>query len=340
MVSKTAFFNKFLVHNPQYVNVKDHNNILKTIIILKPEYQHIKVKFAKYKLMDNPEFFYKAQRLYWILSKFANKCKARFIKIFNNNLDLCGNPLSNPLTLIENQTAYKFSIHDLHKIVISALTNQRQLIPEPIEPKNPYTNLPFSKHNLLILYSILPNKHHLLTVYYKCGFDIVAFHNQNRRLLLEYAIDTLLAPNTSWTDDIIEDIYYMCDCNDIKLHEEFPKDILYTVFRPYLKELYKIRYMFYPGNKLSHWLDCFELYNPYFGLKYIDNNGVTGFDDRHLNFNSLITTFDQNNLMMKHIVVNKYKNNELCITLKPIPNVLYYEPEPDDNVYYDSEDSA
>ena len=340
MTSKTAFFNKFLVANPGYVNVKDYNNILKHIIVTKPENQHIKVKFAKYQLMQNKTYFYKAQRLYFTLFKFVMKCKSKYIKLYNNDTDLCGNVLHNPLVLVENNTAYKFSVHDLQKVVVNALTNQRQLIPEPVEPKNPFTNLPFSKHNLLILYSQLTKKHPLFTVFYKCNFDINGFKDQNRRLLLDYAIETMLAPNTSWTEDIIDDIYYLCDNNNIRVHEDLPKDILYSVFRPYLKELYKVRYMFYPGKKLGFWLDCFELYNPYFGMKYIDSKGNIGFDTRHLAFNDIISTFQRDNPIMKHLVSNKYKNNELCITLKPIVGVTYFEPEPDDNIYYNSDEDG
>jgi hypothetical protein len=341
-MSKTAFFNKFLTANPEYVNVKDYNNILKHIIVSKPANQHIKIKFTKYQLMDNKDHFYQAQHSYYVLTKFVNKCKSKYIKQYNCDQDLCGNLLHNPIVLIEHKTAYKFSVNDLQKVVVNALTHQRHLIPEPVEPKNPYTNLPLSKHNLLLLYSRLNKKHHLYTLFYKCNFDVSMFKDNNRRILLEYAIETALAPDSSWNEEFIEDIYYMCDNNNIRVHEDFPKDTLYRVFRPYLKELYKIRYLFYPGKNLSFWLDCFVLYNPYFGMKYIAectftsiygfNIGTFGYDDRHLEFNQIR---EINATRFVHMARDK----ELSITLKPIPNVTYYEPEDDNNVYYDSEDS-
>jgi hypothetical protein len=331
-MNKTAFFNKFLHHDPQYVNVKDYGNILKTIIILKPTHQHIKVKFAKYKLMDNPEFFYKAQRLYAVLYKFVCKVKARkYIKQYNNDgLDLCGAPLQNPITLVEGKTAYQFSTKDLQKVVVNALTHHKHLIPEPLEAKNPYTNVPFSKHNLMQIYAFTNKKHPLFTSYYKCNFDIFAFHNQNRRLLLEYAIDGL---DFNWTEDMIDDIYYICDNNNIKVHSDFPPDVLYRVFKPYLKLLYKVRYMFHPGKQLSFWLDCFELYNPYFGMKYIDNRGHIGFDDRHLEFDFISSTFTGcDDKVFRQIVENKYKTGLLSISLQPLSGVTYFEPE--ENVEY------
>lgn len=333
MTSKTAFFNKFLQHDSQYVNVKDHNNILKTIIILKPAHQHIKVKFAKYKLMEQPEFFYRAQRLYMILYKFVSRIKTRkYIKQYNNEgLDLCGTPVQNPITLVEGKTAYQFSTKDLQKVVVNALTHHKYLIPEPLEPKNPYTNLPFSKHNLMLMYAHIQKKHPLFSVYYKCNFNISVFHNQNRRLLLEYAIDGL---DSNWTEDMIDDIYYICDNNNIKVHSDFPPDILYRVFKPYLKLLYKVRYMFHPGKQLSFWLDCFELYNPYFGMKYIDNRGCIGFDTRHLDFDFISSTFTGcDDKVFRQIVENKYRDNILSISLKPIAYVTYFEPE--ENVDYD-----
>jgi hypothetical protein len=337
MASKTAFFNKFLCASPEYTNVKDYNNVIKHIIVLKLPNTHIKVKFAKYKLMENKAPFYKAQRLFFVLHKFVQRCKAKYIKEYNNNLDLYGNPLhQKPMVLIENKTAYKFSLTDLQKIIINALLNQKHIIPEPLQPRNPYTNLPLSKHNLLIIYCLTLKKHPLFNIFYKCDFNISTFKENNRRILLEYAVDTY---TSEYNEDQIDDIYYICENHNIRVSEDFPKNVLYNIFRPYLKEFYKIQYMFYSSKTLHFWLDCFELYNPYFGMKYTDSNSINYFDTRHLEFNQITAIEHSHNL--KYAIKNKYKNNELCITLNPIKNAKYIiehdeeDEEDDDNENYD-----
>jgi hypothetical protein len=313
MASKTAFFNKFLCASPEYTNVKDYNNVIKHIIVLKLPNTHIKVKFAKYKLMENKTPFYKAQRLLLVLHKFVQYCKARRIKEYNNNLDLYGTLIENPFTLIENKTAYKFSLTDLQKVIINALLNQRYIMPEPMQPKNPYTNLPFSKHNLLLIYCLTPKKHTLFTLFYKCDFDINAFRNYSYKLLLEYAI------NDYTRECSIDDIYCMCEEYHIRLSEDFPEDVLCSVFRPYLKEFYRNQIV--RTTTLERLFFCFDLYNPHFGMKYVDSTGTINFDTRHLEFNQVTAMFNSSNL--KYAIENKYKDNELCITLKPLPGVTY-----------------
>ncbi len=334
MASKTAFFNKFLCSNPDYVPVKDYNNVLKHIIVMKPPNSHIKIKFAKYRLMEQPAHFYRAQRAYHILYKFVQHCKAKYIKYYNNDQDLCGNPLRNPLTLVEHKTAYKFSIQDLQKVIINALLNQNHLVPDPVHPKNPYTNLPFSKHNLLIIYAFTPKRHPLFNIFYNSNFDINTIKDNNRRTLVEYAINTY---TQEYNEDCIDDIYYMCV--NIRLHDEFPKDVLYRVFRPYLKELYKAQYLYCrsaQSGTLGVWLNCFELYNPYFGMKYIDKSGCVKYDDRHLEF-SQITGVDANRFI--YIANQKY----IDIPLSPIADATYYDNDDIDNIDdidYDSDNNS
>lgn len=348
MASKTAFFNKFLYANPDYVPVKDYNNVIKHIIVLKPQYTHIKIKFAKYKLME-PAHFYKAQRLYFVLYKFVQRCKAKYITVFDHNFDLCGNPLQNPLTLIENKTAYKFSIRDLQKVVLRSLTNQKHLFPEPIYPRNPYTNLAFSKHNLLIIYASSREvcSLELFKLFYNSDFNINAFYANNRQTLIEYAINEI-----ECNESTIDDIYYLCSSNNIRVNEDFPYELLFSIFRPYLKIFYKAHYRI--SGLLSQMLKLFELYNPYFGMKYVDykggmagseGSGAVHFDSRHLGFNYVAdackepssdsakgTSFHN----LNHAYANKYKNNELCITLKPIEGAKYII-EDDDEEYDDEE---
>ena len=48
-----SIFNTLLRNDPNFVNVKDKDNILKSILIIKPPNYEIKMKFGKYLLMED-----------------------------------------------------------------------------------------------------------------------------------------------------------------------------------------------------------------------------------------------------------------------------------------------
>ena len=81
------------------------------------------------------------------------------MKVFDSNTDLYFNPLNkypkNQLVkLIINNTIYNFRISNLINMWLDSLTKQENLFCKPIELKNPYTNLPFNKHNLYNIFSL------------------------------------------------------------------------------------------------------------------------------------------------------------------------------------------
>ena len=116
----------------------------------------------------------------------------------------------------------------------------------------------------------------------------------------------------------------MCYTNNIKIHSEFPKDEAYSIFRPYLK-------YYYNKKNVSQLLDCFELYNPFFGMKYQMPNGEFRFDNRHLPFHEITDGIFKpvyNTKMFNKMNTNKYKYKEIyCISLQPIKNAIYVEEE-------------
>ena len=71
-----SIFNTILQNDPNFISVKDQNNILKSIILLKP-IREIKLKFAKYSLTKDKTNFYKAQKLYHILQRFIQRKQPR-----------------------------------------------------------------------------------------------------------------------------------------------------------------------------------------------------------------------------------------------------------------------
>lgn len=326
-----SIFNAILKNN---IYVKDQNNILKSIILLKPNNYEIKLKFGKYLLMENKNFFYKAQQLYYILLRFVQKCKLKKIKKFDIDCDLRLAPFvqSTKIELLEKKQIYPFNIYDLLNIISTSLLNQNNLFTNPQYPKNPYTNLDFSFHNLYNIYVCcleLKIKIPIIITYFcNSGFCLSVFLKKYKSQLSEWSIDTYLSNDT--TDSIVEDMFDMCYIYNIRIHKEFPIQKLFLILRPYLK------YFYHNKNETEKLMDCFTLYNPFFGKKYETTDGTILFDDRHLTFQQIkdgIFKDIWNTKMFNKLNANKYKYNNLyCVSLPPIKNVTYYEEE-----YYEEE---
>jgi hypothetical protein len=329
MHTKTNIFNKILQNNVEYTNVKDQSNILKTTLLVRPEKYENKIKFGKFQLMENKTHFYKAQRLYHILLRFVQFCKNKRAMVFDIDCDFRMIPFepTTKIQFIENRKKYPFNIYDLINILSASLLQQTNMFINPQYPKNPYTNLNFERNNLYNFYIkclTLNIKIPLVVTFFaECEFNIETFLEKHKRMLSELAINTYLSKDVTITETIVEDIYDMCYTNDIKLHSEFPKKEAYAIFRPYLK-------YHYSKKKVSQLLDCFDLYNPYFGRKYRTPDGKNHFDDRHLPFlkikNEVFTAWNTN--VFNRMKSSKYKYKDVyCISLKPIENATYEEEE-------------
>lgn len=340
MHTKSIIFNKILHNNLEYMNVKDQSNILKTLLIIRPENYEMKIKFGKIQLMEDKTHFYKAQRLYHILLRFVQYCKNKRANRFDIDCDLRMTPFD-PITkieLFENRKIYPFNVYDIINIITTSLLQQNHLFISPQYPKNPYTNLEFKRNNLYNFYLKclkLKIKMPIVVTYFaECEFNLQTFMEKHKRTLSEWAINTYLSKDATITENIVEDIYDMCYRNNIKLHSKFPKEAAFAIFRPYLK-------YHYANKSVSQLLDCFELYNPYFGRKYQTADGKTLFDDRHLPFckmkNEFFTAW--NTKMFNRMNASKYKYKDICcISLPPIKNATYFDVEDssyDDDNYDD-----
>ena len=344
MLTRLGIFNTFLKNDPTYIAVKDQNNILKTVLLIRPLNHEIKIKYRKFLIMEDKTQFYRAQRHYHILLRFVQKCKVRKANVFDIDCDLRMAPF-NPTTkieLIENRQIYPFSIHDLITIVKTALLQQNNMFLKPQYPKNPYTNLKFGINNLYNFYiKCLELKLRIPTVityFAECEFNMEIFLEKHKHALSEWAIETYLSKDATITQSLVEDIYDMCYTNNIKIHSEFPKDEAYSIFRPYLK-------YHYSKKNVSALLECFELYNPFFGRKYLISNGKSMFDNRHLSFQEIKDVVFKpiyNTKMFNKMNANKYKYKDIyCISLQPIENAIYITKEDDiediEEIYEDDE---
>jgi len=341
MHTQIAVFNKILKNDPNYINVKDKNNILKTILLLRPDNHETKLKFGKYQLMEDKSFFYKAQRLYHILLRFVKKCKFQKTKVFDIDCDLRMAQFepATKIQLFENNQIYTFNIYDLLNIISTSLLQQTYLFIKPQYPKNPYTNLNFGINNLYNIYiKFLELKIKIPTIvmyFFECEFNIDIFLEKHKNKLSEWAIDTYLSEDATITDNIIEDIFDMCYVNNINLHDEFPKKDLFLIFRPYLK-------CYYTKKHATQLLDCFELYNPFFGRKYQTVDGKIGFDNRHLPFQKIKDCVFKticNTKIFNTLSANKYKYSDVnCISLPPIKDAMYFIEDNPNDVEYDIDD--
>ena len=139
----------------------------------------------------------KKNRLQYFLKLYLWK------KAVNSNIeqDLFMNELTNfkdkfIVSVLEQKTIYKFRISDIVNLWYLALTKTEQLFVVPLNVKNPYTNMEFSKSALYNIYFkllesgfIIPN---LITSYVKYNLDIKMFTIRNYPELKELAILTFI----------------------------------------------------------------------------------------------------------------------------------------------------
>lgn len=338
MLSQSAIFNKILKSDTEYSQIKDQHNVLKLILLSKNH--DAKIKFGKYKIMENKEVFYRSQRLYHILLRFVNSCKMKKIKTYDVEWDLRMMPFESTtkIYLAEGSKKYPFSIYDLLNIISTSLLQQNNMFPQPRFPKNPYTNIDFRTNNLYKIYiKCLELKIRIPTVityFANCDFILNEFIEINRRFLHECAVDAYLSTDAVVSESIVEDIYDLCYSHNISLHSEFPESLAYKILRPYLK-------IHYLKKSPCYLLECFELYNPYFGRKYQTADGEIHFDDRHLPFREIVS-MSKNVKLFNKMNASKNKVNDIfCISLGPIKGVGYFDVENPDDLYdieYDYDD--
>lgn len=254
------------------------------IFNLLEKYGRKNLKFEIYKILDNPfksieskndiqNKFEKAQRFYYILTKFVNSCKMKKAKrIVTTDLSL------NEITLQENlsisiyqsNSIYYFSIRDLISICNSALMFSHDFFSDPQFPKNPYINIPFTYGMLLKIYNSIRYSRYkmpiLLDLFYKSNFNIDLFLTY-----YEYNIRNECINNFIKNGDISEKHDYIKDMLSIHLrtfipvlkisiHDTFPKKILAEAFNPILHNYLLSEFSLLPSHKRWKKTMYYEIY--------------------------------------------------------------------------------
>lgn len=127
---KYALFEKHILHN-KFLNA----NEMKTCIFIFMYYQKILFGINKFKRL------YKRSKL--------NVCDVDTDLNLNKLNEYKPNEV---IQLVENNTVYKFALLDLLRIFNSTLRTNEYLACSPRHPRNPYTNIPFSFHNIFNIY--------------------------------------------------------------------------------------------------------------------------------------------------------------------------------------------
>lgn len=162
------------------------------------------------------QIYIKSKKIKRVFKKYNYLKKIKKYNISNIDHDLYFSPFSKYpknqlLEIIENKTIYTFRISNLINMWVDALSQQENLFSNPIQLKNPYTNLPFLKHNLYNIFFSIKNSnfyiHELIYNFFLVDFNIDSFIFNNYPMLKEHVIKNYI--NQSSSLELYESIHNM-----------------------------------------------------------------------------------------------------------------------------------
>ena len=260
----------------------------------------------------------------------------------------------NSMVVYQDGSKYWFTIPDLVKIIINAITRSVHFYSSPVEPKNPYNNVPFSREILYNIYFTMTSKMysipHFIQDYFYYNFDKEMFALKNEHKLREQAIHDYVYKTSHFQlhDEICYLLYSIFSrgrhSHKFSLSSDIPKEQLVSIMRPYFYLKLMIRYYFTSNELYSR---CEQLYRYMvsqfvtkyyrFGRKYtkIVFDSITNTQKRVVYFN-----LDHPGLIMgdfkkySYMIPPRYNSENPEI-------ITYNETETetdDDNDYYNDED--
>lgn len=280
----------------------------------------------KEKILD---LFCKAQRTYFALSKFAYIYRYHKSPLIVTN-DLTLNPLEikHPATfvLLQNKSRYLFSMNDLINIIETAICFAPNFFASPLSPKNPYNNQKLNTSTLYNIYFKMKNGvckfSTIIHLYFLECFVKYNFFINNEAFLREHSIKNFVYTSPSQT--LYAPIKIMLQTNSytskLVIHEDFPKDMLVDIFRPYLFYYYIINYSIKGTEKIYKYkkhlhkkLKQFYEHNKLFGrracVKSIKKNKTIftfNFNTDHINFYNIVINNSKNVYDLKPELTNTH----------------------------------
>ncbi len=247
--------------------------------------------------MEQQEYIFSiyslTMRRFLTLLRFKHKLQLTYGRRYSIDTDLHMNPLSEihpnlKLTIIQNKTAYQFRLSDLGNIIESSLGNSSDLITMPQWPRNPYTNSPFTKTTLMIIFIAFSNSTlrlpTLFGLFVNIRFDLQLFEVRYEQVTREYSINTLLNNGDIDTQyDFIRDMMttHETELKTISVHPSFPRAKIVAALKDSLALFLRARYascFFERSNfrkKTVSSLQRFARLNPYWGRLIIIQPDVT-----------------------------------------------------------------
>lgn len=226
--------------------------------------------------------FCKCQKTYYGFLRLAFVYKYKKAKM-QMTCDLYMNGIlenqQNSVVIFQNNAKYTFIVQDLIKIIDNALTNAPSFFLDPLQCKNPYTNIPFNRAILYYIYfqiksriCVVPELFHR---FFLCNFNIVKFKLDNETFIKEIVFKNYIK-NTS-CEILCNDIRVMLEENrytkKLLIDDIFPEKKLVEIFAPYLELYYQSIYFCAEEKKylvkdiLCKKLDEFYKNNKLFGRK-------------------------------------------------------------------------
>lgn len=254
--------------------------------------------------------FTSTQKTYNSFRRLAHICKHKYCKKFGITTDLCFTEFSNfksnmLITLLENNISYTFRIADLVNIINKSLTHSSHFFADPQEIKNPYTNLPFTLHNLYNIYFKLKSSNYIVPILFEMffisGFTLNKFKNHNECYIRDRCIDNFIK-NAS-VDEQYEQIMKMFYVHNssiyFKIDPYFPRNKLAKIFKRYLHSFLLEEYSLNPhvreANRihLEYNLTIFSQLNPDFGKRiWIRKRRTSQITNTFTFYDSVIDTDD------------------------------------------------
>jgi hypothetical protein len=204
----------------------------------------------------------------------------------------------------------------------------------PLEIKNPYNNIPFNKSTLYNIYFFIKfNTNIYCDIFFKFfneNFDLKIFFHKYEYILREISLEKYVScsPNSLLHKEIIKMIenynsFIHQSKYKILIDEDFPKEKLIKIMKPYLLLYYKSQYSLIQHIKydslqmLNNKLNIFQKYNPVFGRKIIilekkyvnlfrcKTSKKYAFNDKHILFNQN----NNHNFLLNHTRNIFYNDN-------------------------------
>ena len=229
-------------------------------------FYYLHISHGKYDEVD--EIYINAKKTINAIKLFVKIWRMKKMKVYTNNTNILMDKTlsdieeSKKITLIHYDTIYTFTLIDLITLWNMALKNTEGLFTKPLDMKNPYTNIPFKKHNLYNIYfKLLYSNYNIpivIQLFFKYNFDNILFTNSCFPYLRECAID-----NFHNTASILDKFDYLVAMNnDFKTSMagmEINNIISYDIKKIYIKHFknhiynyIKLKYSFNPIIRKNH----------------------------------------------------------------------------------------